>query len=51
VGIFVHGAAVTPTSLLEALARRADFTDVKLLNQLLHKHDFGVFVEGLCAKF
>jgi acyl-CoA hydrolase len=35
--IFVHGAAATPTPLLEALARRADLTDVKLF----HMHTQG----------
>ena len=32
--IFVHGAAATPTPLLEALARRTDLADVKLF--LMH---------------
>ncbi len=35
--IFVHGAAATPTPLLEALARRADLADVKLF----HMHTQG----------
>ena len=29
---FVHGAAATPTPLLEALARRSDLADVKLFH-------------------
>ena len=28
--VFIHGAAATPTPLLDALARRADLTGVKL---------------------
>jgi 4-hydroxybutyrate CoA-transferase len=35
--IFVHGAAATPTPLLEALARRSDLADVKLF----HMHTQG----------
>jgi 4-hydroxybutyrate CoA-transferase len=35
--IFVHGAASTPTPLLEALARRSDLVDVKLF----HMHTQG----------
>jgi 4-hydroxybutyrate CoA-transferase len=35
--VFVHGAAATPTSLLEALARRADLSDVTLY----HLHTSG----------
>ena len=35
--IFIHGAAATPTPLLEALARRSDLADVKLF----HMHTQG----------
>src|SRR5687767_5666411 len=35
--LFVHGAAATPTPLLEALARRADLSDVTLY----HMHTDG----------
>jgi len=28
--IFVHGAAATPTPLLDAMARRSDLTDVTI---------------------
>jgi acyl-CoA hydrolase len=35
--VFVHGAAATPTPLLEALARRSDLADVKLF----HMHTQG----------
>jgi acyl-CoA hydrolase len=35
--VFVHGAAATPTPLLEALARRTDLADVKLF----HMHTQG----------
>jgi len=35
--IFIHGAAATPTALLEALARRSDLEDIKLY----HLHTTG----------
>ncbi|MEZ5283876.1 MAG: acetyl-CoA hydrolase/transferase C-terminal domain-containing protein [Vicinamibacterales bacterium] len=41
--IFVHGAAATPTPLLEALVRRADLTDVELYH--LHTSGPAPFVE------
>jgi acyl-CoA hydrolase len=33
--VFVHGAAATPTPLLEALARRSDLEDVRLFHMHL----------------
>lgn len=33
--VFVHGAAATPTPLLEALARRSDLTDIRLYHMHL----------------
>jgi acyl-CoA hydrolase len=44
--VFVHGAAATPTPLLDALGRRTDLQDV----QLVHMHTEGAacFTEPEC---
>jgi acyl-CoA hydrolase len=42
--LFVHGAAATPTPLLEALARRSDLADVLLYH--LHTSGPAPFVDG-----
>ena len=44
--IFVHGAAATPTPLLEALCRRDDLTGIKLYH--LHVSGPAPFVEPAC---
>jgi acyl-CoA hydrolase len=41
--IFVHGAAATPTPLLDALARRTDLADVKLFH--MHTQGPALFAE------
>jgi 4-hydroxybutyrate CoA-transferase len=44
--VFVHGAAATPTSLLNALARRRDISDVHLYH--LHLEGHCAFAEPEC---
>jgi acyl-CoA hydrolase len=44
--VFVHGAAATPTPLLEALARRTDLEDVRLYH--LHTNGPAPFAEPEC---
>lgn len=44
--VFVHGASATPTPLLEAMCRRTDLTDLKLIH--LHTSGPAPFVEPSC---
>lgn len=44
--VFVHGAAATPTPLLEAMCRRDDLTDVTLIH--MHTEGPAPFLEGNC---
>src|SRR5215510_10873215 len=44
--VFVHGAAATPTPLLEALTRRTDISDVSLYH--LHTGGPAPFVDPAC---
>ena len=45
--VFIHGAAATPTPLVDALARRTDLTDVSLYH--LHTTGPAPFVDGSVA--
>ena len=45
--VFLHGAAATPTRLVEALARRTDLSDVTIYS--LHTAGPAPFVEADCA--
>jgi 4-hydroxybutyrate CoA-transferase len=45
--VFVHGAAATPTPLLDALAARTDLDDVRLYH--LHTAGTASFVDARCA--
>lgn len=45
--VFVHGAAATPTSLLDALAARRDLEGVRLYH--LHTSGYASFAEPECA--
>ena len=44
--VFIHGAAATPTPLIEALCRRTDLTDVRLYH--MHLEGPAPFVEPSC---
>lgn len=44
--IFVHGAAATPTPLLDAMCRRSDLTDIRLYH--LHTEGPAAFLEDNC---
>ena len=46
--IFVHGAAATPTPLLDAMCRRPDLTDIRLYH--LHTEGPAAFLEENCRK-
>jgi len=46
--VFVHGAAATPTPLLEAMCRRADLTDIKLFH--MHTEGPAPFLEPECRE-
>ena len=46
--IFVHGAAATPTPLLDAMCRRPDLTNIRLYH--LHTEGPAAFLEDNCRK-
>ncbi|MCA9009967.1 MAG: acetyl-CoA hydrolase/transferase family protein, partial [Planctomycetaceae bacterium] len=46
--IFIHGAAATPTPLLQALCRRLDLTDIRLYH--MHTEGPAPFLEGDCRE-
>jgi 4-hydroxybutyrate CoA-transferase len=46
--VFVHGAAATPTPLLEAMCRRTDLTDIRLYH--MHTEGPAPFLEPECRE-